>query len=98
MSNKRWNAQASVRLFDESGAKKNGVSSGYSPHFRHPDWDFMVSARLEFFGDLRFPGDEFICDLFFPSWEFMGSEIIIGKRFFVCELNRIVGDALIISL
>ncbi|MEN9867130.1 MAG: hypothetical protein RL748_2720 [Pseudomonadota bacterium] len=86
-------------LVDVPAPKLKGVVSGYSPHHKFEDLEYLVSGRHEYADqNTHYPGDTLIARIGFASWEFFGQKIKVGDKFEIRELDRKVGVGTVISI
>lgn len=87
------NIVAMIRLADDvDDPKAKGVRSGYSPHHKFAEIDYLVSGVHRYQDDrLHYPGEVLETKISFVSWEFFKDIIKIGDVFEVLELDRLVG-------
>ncbi|WP_236207225.1 hypothetical protein [Pseudomonas tohonis] len=79
--------------------KKKGVKSGYSPHHKFPNVEYLVSGFHVYADDqLHYPGETLLVEILFPSWEFFGGNISVGDNFSILELERLVGEGVVQSI
>jgi len=76
--------------------KENGVKSGYAPHHKFPDINYLVSGFHTYDNnDIHYPGETFDAIIKFPSWEYIKNYIKVGDIFELMEAERIVGSGIV---
>lgn len=95
-----WHVKALVELLENVSEPKNsGVKSGYSPHHKFKNVDYLVSGFHTYSDDeMHYPGEGLQTNIVFPSWEYFESEVKVGDRFEVRELDRLIGLGVIQSI
>ncbi|MEN1409952.1 hypothetical protein, partial [Pseudomonas aeruginosa] len=76
--------------------KVKGVVSGYSPHHKFHQVEYLASG-VHTYPDVKahYPGEAIVTSIKFASWEFFGNEIKVGDDFEVRELDRVVGTGVV---
>jgi hypothetical protein len=84
---------ATVRIADDvSDPKVRGVRTGYAPHHKFANVDYLASGFHTYLdADLHYPGETLKALIRFPSWEYFGNTVKVGDRFEVREVDRLVG-------
>lgn len=79
--------------------KNGGVKTGYSPHHKFANNDYLVSGFHTYpDNDVHYPGETLTAKIVFPSWEFFGKDVKVGDSFEVKEMNRLVGYGVVQSI
>lgn len=88
---------ALVELSEEvPRSKVKGVVSGYSPHHKFHQVEYLASGVHTYPDDkAHYPGEAIVTRINFASWEFFGNEIKVGDDFEVRELDRVVGTGVV---
>ena len=83
-------------LDDVPEPKVNGVRSGYAPHHKFSDVDWLASGFHEYHDEiLHFPGETIEAKIRFVSWEYLRDIVKPGVQFEVRELHRIIGAGVV---
>ncbi|MGZ2748589.1 hypothetical protein [Burkholderia stagnalis] len=87
------NILATVRILgDVDDPKVRGVSTGYSPHHKFANIDWLASGKHTYDDmDLHYPGEVLKARIKFASWEYLRDAIKIGDSFEIRELDRLIG-------
>ncbi|SFF98976.1 hypothetical protein SAMN05518865_1072 [Duganella sp. CF458] len=76
--------------------KVKGVRSGYAPHHKFSEVDWLASGFHEYQDEiLHFPGETIEAKIRFVSWEHLRDFVKPGVSFEVRELHRVVGTGLV---
>lgn len=88
---------ASLTLFaDVPFSKAGGVESGYAPHHRFAGIDWLASGLHCYVDTVRhYPGETWLAQIRFPSWEYFGETVRAGDRFDILEGERLVGEGVV---
>jgi hypothetical protein len=79
--------------------KSEGVRSGYAPHHKFENVEYLVSGFHSYLDEqLHYPGETIRAKIGFPSWEFFGDTVAVGDRFKILEMNRLVGEGVVQSI
>jgi hypothetical protein len=91
---------AEIRLAtDVPDPKSDGVKSGYAPHHKFPQVEYLASGFHNYGNELvHYPGEVLTAEIVFPSWEFFGEGVKVGDLFEVCEMKRIVGYGKVLAV
>ncbi|MGU1830096.1 hypothetical protein ACSEU7_18225 [Pseudomonas aeruginosa] len=86
---KMYDILALVELSEEVPRPKvKGVVSGYSPHHKFHQVEYLASGVHTYPDDkAHYPGEAIVTRIKFASWEFFGNEIKVGDDFEVREGN-----------
>ena len=95
-----YNITASIILSkDVPQPKSNGVKSGYAPHHKFQNIDYLLSGFHKYKDDvINFPGETLVAQIVFPSWKYVANNINIGDKFEIQEMNRVVGFGFVESI
>lgn len=76
-----------------------GVKSGYAPHHKFSNVEYLVSGFHDYADDkYHFTGESLVTKIAFPSWEDIHKLIHVGDSFEVRELNTLVGSGEVLSI
>ncbi|WP_175762220.1 hypothetical protein [Burkholderia ambifaria] len=94
------NVIAAIRIADDvEDPKIKGVRTGYSPHHKFANIDYLASGVHTYSDqDLHYPGEVLQARISFPSWEYFNGAIKVGDSFEVRELDRLVGYGEILKI
>ena len=100
MNKMNYNLIAEITILESvQSPKKNGIRSGYIPHHKFVKWDFLLSGAHLYDGDeVHFPGDTVLAHISFPCWNDIKDDICIGDTFKIQELERVVGQGVVVSI
>lgn len=84
---------ATVKLSDAVDQPKvAGVSSGYSPHHKFPNINWLASGKHTYDDSiLHYPGETLKAKISFASLEYMVGDVKVGDCFEIRENNRVIG-------
>ncbi|WP_175941840.1 hypothetical protein [Burkholderia pyrrocinia] len=76
--------------------KVAGVRTGYSPHHKFANIDWLASGK-HIYDDTRlhYPGETLKAKIKFASWEHMRDSIGVGDRFDILENDRQIGRGVV---
>lgn len=79
--------------------KNRGVRTGYMPHHKFANIDYLASGRHYYEDDEpHYPGETLLAKIKFPSWEFMRNDVRVDDSFEIRELDRVVGYGTVLAL
>ena len=77
---------------DVAEPKIKGVRSGYAPHHKFAEVEYLVSGFHTYDDeDLHYPGETLVARIGFPSWDHFRNHVRVGDLFEVFELDRLIG-------
>jgi translation elongation factor EF-Tu-like GTPase len=86
-------------LTEVAEPKTCGVKSGYAPHHKFPNIDWLASGFHQYSDEsLHFPGETIEAKICFVSWEYLRDAVSVGVRFEVRELDRLIGIGVVTSI
>ncbi|WP_129518723.1 hypothetical protein [Burkholderia stabilis] len=87
------NIIATVKIsIDVQDPKVAGVRTGYSPHHKFANIDWLASGKHVYDDtDLHYPGETLKAKIKFASWDHMRGDIGVGDRFDILENERLIG-------
>ncbi len=79
--------------------KSGGIKSGYAPHHKFVNVNYLVSGFHSYPDEqTHYPGESIPAKIVFPSWEFFGDTVSVGDRFEILEMGRLVGEGIVQSI
>lgn len=76
-----------------------GVKSGYMPHHKFSNVEWLVSGRHDYSDDkYHYVGETLVTKIAFPSWDDIGKMIKVGDVFEIRELNTLIGNGTVKSI
>lgn len=95
-----YNLIASFEISDAViNPKINGIKSGYAPHHKFKNIDYLVSGYHKYKDDnFHYPGETIKAEISFPSWKYFCKSVNVGEKFEVLELDRIIGYGVVESI
>lgn len=94
------NLTVSLEISDKVTDPKNyGIKSGYAPHDKFKNVDYLVSGYHKYEDDdFHYPGETIKAEISFPSWAYFCKSVSVGEKFEVLELDRIIGYGIVESI
>ncbi|MFA8358917.1 hypothetical protein ACEPT7_13605 [Burkholderia ubonensis] len=88
------------RIADDVDAPKvKGVRTGYTPHHKLLNADYLASGvRTYVDQELHYPGESLEVRISFPCWEYFRDTVKVGESFDVRELDRLVGYETVVEI